>query len=581
MADQELADVTVRKEDCPECKKRNSLVHYADGSAQCFTKGCGHRIGDRPDTRPKMDPIPRGLIKPDDGSWGMVRRVNTDTLRRYGSFLGAYGGDRQLVTPVYDNTGVMVAQQIRLKDGRTEVKGERGSGRQLYGQHVYGDRFDRRVVVHSDALDAMSTAQVTRFKCASVGVLGGHMDAARELKDNYRWLDRFQEIVLFFRDTPEWQAVGQTCASIFGPGKVKIARLGEGFTGPNDALQGNRPGDIEQAVWSANPWRPVGIVNAMEGREALFAESLQTASWPYPWPEFNTATMGMRPGEVTYHVGGTGIAKTTLMFHYAVHLLKWEGGEFIDGFPHQPPCKVGWLGFEDMTKQVKVGMLGIHAGRMLSLEPIEQAEGLRLFDDLFGDGRLELYDPEQAEYGLEAVKSYIRYMGRALDCKVIFVDPLTFVVSQLPVANRTQEEDQVASWLAAEAKAMGISMHIGYHLKKPDGTPFEEGRRIGINDIKGSGALTHYAHNVVAYRRNQQGDRPDLLEASSLKNRVARFTGPIGVLKYDMQTGRYTPTDEPWPDDSDDEGGGRGHMGSKSKNNKASKPGGFSTVGDY
>lgn len=549
------SEVAVSKETCPECNKKNSLVVYADGHKTCFTKGCGHREGEQP-RPPSQEPIPRGLLKPDAGSWQMVRRVTPDTLRKYGSFLGGVQGGRELITPVYDNTGLMVAQHVRLQDGTTKVIGAHGSGRQLGGQNVFGTRLNQKVVLHSDALDAMSTAQVTHFRnLASVFTYGSGLEAVREVKDNYRWLDGFGEIVLFLKATPQWQEIGQQIAALFGAGKVKIANLGEGLEGPNAALQAGKPGDIESAVWAATPWRPVGIVNAREGRAELFKEGLQVASWPYPWPEFNERLMGIRPGECTYHIGGTGIAKTTLLFHYAVHLLKWDGGEFIKGFPHQEPCKIGWLGFEDMTKQVKVGMLGIHGGRMLQLEPIKEKEGLALFDDLFGSGRLELYDPEQAEYGLEAVFSYAKYMVRALDCRIIVFDPLTFIVSQLPAANRVQEEERLASRLAAEAKAMAISFQIGYHLKKPDGTPFESGRRVGLNDIKGSGALSHYAHNVLAYRRNQQGDRPDLLAVDSLKNRYARYTGEVCVLKYDMATGRYKPTSEPFPEEGDTEGG--------------------------
>jgi twinkle protein len=571
-ADASLAEVKIGKADCPSCGKRNSLVRYANDSAQCFNRGCGYREGHRPDTRPKADPIPRGLLRPDGASYSAIRGVGADTLRRYGAFLGGYKGARQLVVPIYDNTGVMVAQQVRMKDGTAEIVGERGTGRQLLGQHVYGDRNDKRVVVHSDAVDMMSTGQVMRLRAPCVSVLSDANGAIRDFKENYRWLDRFEEIVLFFQDTPEWQQASQSCASLFPAGKVKIALLGE-HRSANEALQAGRPGDIENAVYAATPWRPLGIVNAKEGRELLFKEGLQVPSWPYPWDEFNESTMGIRPGECTYHVAGTGVAKTTLMFHYAVKLLKWDGKSFLPDqpdFPVQAPCKLGWMGFEDLTKQVKVGMLGIHAGKMLSLEPVTEEEGLALYDDLFGDGRLELYDPEQAEYALDAVLSYTRYMAKALDCRVIFFDPLSFIVSQLPVMQRTQEEEKLAAKLAAEAKTLGVSFQISYHLKKPDGTPFEEGRRIGLSDIKGSGALSHYAHNVLAYGRNQQGDRPDLLFADSLKNRYARYTGEICILKYDMQTGRYEPTDETWPDDTDQ------------KKRKASKDkGGFTSSGDY
>lgn len=569
--EQTLADVTVGKETCPDCSKRNSLVRYADGSAQCYTKGCGHREGHRPDTRPKQEAIPRGLLKPDgSASYTSIRSINQDTLRRYGAFLGGYAGGRQLVVPVYSNTGEMTAQQVRMKDGRVEYVGDVGQNPQLVGQHVFGDRNDKRVVVHSDAVDMMSTGQVMRLRAPCVSVLHDTPhESLQDIKANYRWLDRFEEIILFFKDTPEWQDAAQRVASLFGAGRVKIAFLGGDNKSPNEALQANLPGDIENAIYSATVWRPPGIVNAYEGREALFEEGLQTPSWPYPWEVLNEATMGMRPGEVTYHVGGTGIAKSTLMFHYTVHNLMDAGKPFIPNFPRQPPCCVGYLGFEDLAKQAKVAMLGIYSGRMLSLEPLPKAEGLRLFDELFGSRRLFLYDAEQAEYGLEAVKGYIRYLIKACDCRILYIDPLTFLVSQLPVANRTQAEDQLAGWLAAESKASGASFHIGYHLRKPDGTPFEEGGQIGLPDIKGSGALTHFAHNVLAYERDQQGPRPDLLRVRSLKNRVARYTGEVCILKYDMQTGNYTPTEEKWP--GEDEDGKK----APSKN----KPGGFTN--DY
>jgi twinkle protein len=544
---------------CPECGKER-LNKYADGHSHCFNVSCGYHTP--PDQQHREERVtvatPKGLLKPGDGAWAPLtkRNLTTETLRRFGYFQGGYKGKRVQVAPLYDQKGNLVAQELLTGPTESEVIGELGEDLQLFGMHAFGDRNDRKVVIHRDPRDAMSTAQATRITMPCVSVTGGSTGAAKSCKTNYRWLDRFQEIILFFGADSTWEKAAQEVATLFPVGKVKIARIPDA-EGPSDALSKNRAGDIYNAVWAAVPWRPLGIINAADRRESFFEEGLQTPSWPYPWDVFNEKSVGMRPGECTYHVGGTGIAKTTLMIHYANHLVKWTGEEFIKGFPVQEPCKVGWFGFEDLTKQAMVAMLGIHAGKMLSLKPVSDKEGLRLFDELFGSRRLEMYDPEQAEYGLDAVFSYIRYMRQALDCKVIVLDPLTFLVSQLPAAHRTQEEDRLAGRLAAEAKAQGISFHIGYHLRKPDGTPFEEGAAIGLPDIKGSGALTHFAHNVIAYERDQQGDRPDLLRVRWLKNRVARFTGVGCILKYDMETGRYEPTDEPWPGDESDAGSSR------------------------
>jgi twinkle protein len=550
--DGDPAQTPISRVTCGGCNKKNSVQIYADGSEVCFTKGCGHRKG-RTWQPPTKAIIPPGLIRPRDGAFQRLsaRNLDQDTLRRYGTFVAGHGGESCLIAPLYNDTGEMVAQLARKGDGTTATlypTGDRvdADTTQLYGRHVYGDSKDRKVIVTSDRLDAMSVGQVTRFRVPAVSVNAGAEAASRSIKANYRWLDRFAEIVLFFQPGVEWDRAAQQCAALFDAGKVKIAKLDEHHT-INAALVANRGGDIDQAVWSASTWRPVGIINARDGLADILAGGIQVAAWPYPWPCFNDQLLGMRPGEVSYHVGGTGIAKTTLMLHYAQHLLMWEGKTFTPGTPTQPPCKIGWFGFEDNLKSVKLGLLSIHTGRRLHLNPVPNDEAALLYADLFGSGLMEMYDAENAEYGLQAILGYMKYMVRALDCKIVFIDPMTYLVAGLPSANRTQAEDQVAAELATIARSTGVHIHIGYHLKKADGTPFEEGGEVRIQDIKGSGALYQFSNNVYAYERDQQGERTDLLRVRVLKQRAIGITGVIAMLKYDMDTGRYAPTKDKWP----------------------------------
>jgi twinkle protein len=568
------AETPVSKATCENCKKKNSVQVYADGGERCFNKGCGYRkVGtSAPQERPERVATPRGLVRPGEGAFQALsaRRINADTLRKYGTFMAGHGGANCLIAPLYSDTGEMVVQIARKPDGTNTniytADHEDARTTQLYGRHVYGDRYDRKVVVTSDALDALTGGQVENFKIPVVSITTGADAAAVSVKANYRWLDRFGEIILFFQDGPQWDKAAQECAALFDAGKVKIARL-ESYSSPNAALVDNHGGDIQSAIWSAATWRPIGIINAKEGLAEILEGGIQVPSWPYPWPVMNDYTLGVRPGEVTYHVGGTGIAKTTILFHYAVAQLMDDGKPFVEfwgkTFPRMDPCKIGWFGFEDGTKSVKLGMLSMHAKRRLHLDPVSNQEAARLYAELFGRGGLELYDPINAEYGLKAIIGYLKYMVRALGCLVVYIDPLTFLVAGLGIANRTQSEDQVAAELAQLARSMGIHIHVAYHLKKADGTPFEEGGEVSIQDIKGSGALYQFSSNVFAYERDQQGTRPDLLRVRSLKLRAVGKTGVIGLLKYDPATGCYQPTEDEWPDKDDE------------KNNK----GGFSQVG--
>lgn len=572
-------DTVLRKEPCPECGSKDNLVRYADGHAHCFSQSCDHwepswgegGPEDTSGTRPARVAV--GLLKPDERGWEALakRGITTDTMHKMGHFTTGWKGKRVGVRNYHDKSGAVAFQKVKWtdKEGKhfTVLKTEEAHGSLtnawLYGRHAWGDKNDRKVVIFTGEDDADAAAEVTKFKFPCVSVTTGDQGAVKCLKANYQWLDRFAEIILFFDNDTSGQSIIKDCAELFDGGKVKVAKM-EAFKDASEAKQANRPGDIEAAIWSASVWGPKGIVNARDGLAEFLADGLLLPAWPYPWPELQAATLGQRRGEISLHLGGTGIAKTTLLYHYARHLLRW-GGDTPAGFssdtfrPEVFPVKVGWLGFEDTLKSVKIGILSCHMGQRIHITPPPVEVTTKAYIELFGAGQLELYDPESAEWGLEAAMGYIRYMAKALGCAVIFMDPLSFIVASLGAHDRTQAEEKVAAELAHLAKRLNIHLHISHHLKKTDGTPFEEGGEVSLQDGKGSGAWGQFASNIFGYERDQQGSRPDLLRIRKLKVRAMGGTGPIEkLLKYDPQTGRYEPTDDKWPDDDKDGGKGFG-----------------------
>lgn len=547
-------DVVLRKEPCPKCGSKDNLVRYADMHAHCFTPGCGHweKAGEGMGamtevTRPAA---PKEFLKPDERAYEALttRRLEAKTLQRFGYFQAGFKGKRVQVAQVYDQKGDVAIQKLRLPDKTFPCIKREGAPKLtecwLYGRHVWGDKHDRKVVVFTGEHDAHTAAQVTDFKFPCVSGLAGDEGMLAHLKANYQWLMRFEEIILFFDNDKSAQGVLQECAQLFPAGRVKIAKMEE-FKDASDALQAGAPSAIQAAIWSAYTWRPQGIVNASEGRD-LFANAagLMVPAWPYPWPNLQERTLGMRRGEVSYHVGGTGAAKTTILYHLADALMSYEGAEGGEG-----PTKIGWLGFEDTVRSVKTGIMSIHAGRRLHMDPVAQREVLTIHDEVFGSGKMELYDPEHAEWGLEAILGYVHYMAKALDCAVIFVDPLSFIVAGMDLAdNERRALDKASAEFAAMAKSLNIHIHISHHLNRPDGTPHERGAEITLNNIKGSGGLAHFSSNVFGYERDQQGERADLVRVRALKIRFTGLTaGRHQVLIYDPKTGRYTHTEEEMP----------------------------------
>lgn len=570
-------DTVLRKEPCPKCGSKDNLVRYADGHAHCFSQGCDHwepagGKGDVSTNSTGRDDLrgdegaPRAssdFLQPDDRGWEPSTRkpLQPDTIRKFGHFSTGHGGKRVGVYQYYMD-GQLAFQKVKTPDKDFFViKG--GGASDLtkawpYGRQIWGDKHDRKVVIFTGEDDAEAAAEVTRFKFPCVSVPTGDQGAKKHLQANYRWYDRFSEIILFFDNDESGQSIIQECAELFDPSKVKVAKMAD-FKDAAEAKKANRPGDIEAAIYAASVWGPQGVVNARDGLEEFLRDGLVVPSWPYPWDELESKTLGMRRGEITLHLGGTGIAKTTLLYHYAEHLLCWKGErpparEPEGWLAEVAPVKVGWLGFEDTVRTVKVGLLSIHAGQRIHLNPLPPDKTRQLYAELFGGGQLEVYDPETAEWGVKAALNAIKFMVKALGCSVIVIDPLSFLVSMMATGDRTQAEEKLAGEIAFLAKHLNCHIHVSHHLKKADGTPFEEGGEVSLQDAKGAGAWYQYASNVFGYERNQQGSRPDLLRVRALKVRWVGGTGPLArLLKYDPETGRYSATNDKWPSDKDND----------------------------
>lgn len=557
-------DVVISKGPCPKCGSKKGFVTYADGHAHCYGAGCDHYVpsqegntdhGSAPSAR--SDSRASGLLQAGPTAYpkaGLAkRRISTETMRRYGVFIN----DKGLQTyPFTDSRGEVVCQKVRTPEKDFYlVKGEgytKLEDCQLFGQSVYGERFDRQVIITEGELDALSVAQVLDFKAAVVSINTGAGNAYKCLQKNYLWLDRFDDIVLFFdNDEPGIEAAEQ-CASLFKVGKVRIAKDPQGKKDASDILQEARDGDIKSAIYAATKWRPKGIVNARDSADAVRApkEKGTFYNWPACMPMLQEMTMGIHPGDVIYLVAGTGVGKSSVL------------GETEYALAVEQDVKLGLLSFEDTKKDAMMRLMSIHAGERLHLIPYpdpEDAAAMEVYDqrmlkvhaEVFASGNIELFDPETAEWKLEAVMGYIRYLAKALECKGVVIDPMSFIASGIDL---TQDErrvlDMVAGELAKLSKELGIFLIIAHHLKRTSqGVPHEEGAPTSLNELRSSGALANFATGVIGQERNAQaaGEAWRVTRLRILK--TIRRTGKSGLADtlYYGEDGRLIPSPIPFP----------------------------------
>jgi twinkle protein len=75
------------------------------------------------------------------------------------------------------------------------------------------------------------------------------------------------------------------------------------------------------------------------------------------------------------------------------------------------------------------------------------------------------------------------------------------------------------------------------------------GAQIAIEELRGSGSLTQIANKIITLERCQQDpDDSNLTVCRSLKSRLGGYTGEIGRLRYDPETGKLT--EEEFKDDA-------------------------------
>lgn len=546
----DAASTVLSRGPCPDCHAHDNLVLYADGHSFCYSPGCGLKdrarkdfmVEDMTDTpspsKPRGDTLPfstehmpQGLTK---------RRVKLDTMTRFGYFLHKDGGKVLHVCNLYDQTGKLAYQKFRDAEKNFWFEPRMDNPPKIHecmlqGQQVWGDKHDKKVVVIEGEIDMMTAAQAASMKVPVVSVPAGVGSAIKAVKANYRWLDRFEEVIFWMDNDDPGQAVIEELCGLF-PEKGKTVKV-EGFKDASDMAQAGKEGDIYGAIWAAASYAVQGILN-MEDLASDMEEPDGEVIMSYPWPIIQARTLGIREGEVIYHVAGTGVGKTSQAVELQVQCLK-----------ENVPFAV--MRFEDTRRKAQLDLMSVEAGRRLHIDPLPVPEMKVLHAKVFGGKKAYVFDPETAKWDWESIKGYLRYLVRALGVKVIFIDPLSFLISGMNERDERKALDVVAYENAKFVKHNKCNLQIMHHLTRPVGSKgHEEGAQVSVNQIRGSGGIANYSMGIIGYERNQQGERPDLTRSRLLKNRFTGWTGVGDILKWDEVTGRNLPTDEPYPDDN-------------------------------
>jgi twinkle protein len=473
------------------------------------------------------------------------RKLSADTCRHYNYLVGSDGSE----IAGYWRDGKLIGQKIRRQGKKFACLGEMTSP-PLFGQHLWRVG-GKRIVVTEGEIDCLTIAQAQDCKWPVVSLPTGAPGAAAAIKASYDFISSYDEVVLCFDNDDPGREAAKQVAEILPPGKAKIVTLPR--KDANEMWLAGEGRQLITCLWEAQAYRPDGILHV---KDVPQGKNASIEVWEFPWPTLTDFVIGQRGGEITLWTSGTGSGKSTIIRELAVHhllndrpvgmiMLEESPSETVDDivslFVNKPVRRT--FAFKALNQlRENTGKPTLAPDFDASLTDEEYNLTRVMVDNL----PLYIYD-HMGSSGYDNLLARIEYMAVGLGCKVIILDHITAAIAgMISDSDEGGSErlmiDDMMKKLRSIVERTGVHLDIISQLRKPStGKGYEEGARITLQDLRGSGSLSSVPNTVIALERDRQ--HTDKVTANTTVVRILkdRFTGQSGIataLHYNYETGR-------------------------------------------
>ena len=424
----------------------------------------------------------------------------------------------------HNKNGQPVGAKVRTADKDFTWEGE--SDGSFFGQHLCRGK-GKRIVITEGEIDAATYAELYPTWDV-VSLPSGAAGAKRAIQKNLEFLQGYEEVLLWFDNDEPGQEAAKAAAGVLPPGKAYIARL-EAYKDLSDAWQEGDQTAIDKAFFNRQEYRPDGIV---EGKSLL--ELVTTPQPPndydYPFQGLQRILHGIQLNSLVCITAGSGIGKSSFCRELATSLL--QAGE-----------RVGYLALEESNRRTALGLMSAAVGKPLHLGEHDHKTLVQAFDSTMANWNCYLFDGF-GSYDPDVIYNRIEYLASGLDCKIIFLDHLSILLSGLDGDERKMI-DQTMTRLRSLVERTGIVLFLVSHLRRTSSDQnHEEGARVTLGQLRGSAAIAQLSDAVIALERDQQsGNGNSATTVRVLKNRYSGETGIACTLTYDLNTCKFNETE--------------------------------------
>jgi twinkle protein len=458
------------------------------------------------------------------------RGITQQTCEKF----GVTQDDGKHFYPYADGSGLIIAAKVRSVQHKSFSITGRFTEAQLFGQHLFHSGGKYITVVEGE-LDALAAYQLTGSQWPVVSIRNGAQAALKDCKAQYEWLNSFETVVICFDGDEPGKKAAKEVAELFG-NKAKIMQYKDGYKDACEYLIAGATKEFVNAWWKAAPYVPDGIVNAADLWEEI-SKPEPVAEAQYPWKGLNKLLYGIRPAELITVTAGSGLGKSQFLREILYNLLKTTS------------WNIGGLFLEESTRKTARSIMSLHANKLLHLPdtPTTEQELKEAFDATLGSNRIYLFD-HFGSSDVDNISNRIRYMAKACDCRVVFLDHISIVVSGQDLGDERKAIDNLMTRLRTLVQELEITLICVSHLRRPQGNAgHEDGQAVSLSQLRGSGAIAQLSDAVITLERNSMAENElerHRTKVSVAKNRYNGFTGPACDLNYIKETGRMIEAEE-------------------------------------
>ena len=427
--------------------------------------------------------------------------------------------------------GKLVGYKVRNVADKSFYKIGQTRDHDLYGQSLVNGGTVLLIcegeIDHASTWMMAKTKQGTHYNVVS---LPDGSDSINAVKRQYEWVDQFKTVILVLDQDSPGKKAAKKIAELFNPGKVKIASFDE--KDPNDMLKTGKQKEFMQSIYNAKEYHPDGICDLADCYDDMWKlDKLKGVDWPYQG--LNDQLYEIFPGHLYTITSAPGSGKTTLIQELEYYLFQ------------NTEDNIGILHLEQGVGQTSWKIISRHAQMPLHVRKKRQALGVtqqqidQWWGETIGHRRFKAFKHfGSTESG--NIEAKVRYLIKALDCKYIFLDHLSIVVSDQEEGDERKTIDKIMTKLRQIVEETNVTMFLVVHLRRAEGDKgHEHGKEVTMNHLRGSQSIAQLSDVVMATERDQQASTEKLRNLSMLrvvKDRVDGNTGPCCYLAYDKKT---------------------------------------------